>query len=1286
MIREEDIYRVKGEVSQKDRLLPALAADSLAIDDRSTDDLILFIVQLSSKLRYYNEQDQPEGDWEDFFLSDMHILYRLVSRLNLNTQLSRYENLSTQLFVNIEDNEQQRVVRELFRILIELGSFILKIRAKLNLEAGASFFYQEFRKVADTYQLDEQIRRIISLILQYQRITGVEMPDLKEFGAFLSSPQEQEPDVLDEQAFAAGDPVEKAIVLFEELDRSFAILRNILSILSSNAEYQLQVNSQIDTEKPHLILLNVFLKLYPYLQKEINALSLKHLDYYYRAFLKMGSQGSVADRAYILLRSTLNAPPVVELEQGTLFTATIKNKDKQEEQLTYRLLKDTFIGKEKISRLHSVFVRGKRLSAASGQNGAGFDNQQVYTQTPLLLSAEQIIKGDTVPVSWPLVGEDQQELISSMRTMKDASIGSMIASPLLYQISGDRFFECCLYPQAGWLDFLRHEILAYMPQQEQKADEKYALQLLFSEVFELFITIDTGWLRLDRKSISFQADAADWDKMLKIGFELKPDEPPVGIYRPTVHGLDLDEQCPILKILLHTGAFKNGYTFLRNFIVERIQINVKVSQCTDLKVQNNIGPLSTGKPFQLFGPTPTPGCYMDLINSNGFNRYTESLSVTLHWLDLPHDNLGFEDYYRAYDEAYRNDSFKIDLYTPAKNKTPENMLKADLFQAKGKFKVDGPLSETSLLEVADSKKLRFDNPMLMDKEAGNILEADKAIGVLRLELSEPASGFGHKSYTKIFPEIVLHNAKKKQKKALPNLPYIPTLKKIAVDYRLSQSELLQTGVVKQGQFNAIRMYQLLPFGQRKVYPSTESPTASLVVDFENAGNLYIGLELAVPGQELSLFFEIDENNYQYISDQRNIYRWSYLQKNNWKAFLREEIISDDTNGFLQTGIVRLKLPDKFSTDHTVLTTGLFWVRLALPEVIQEVPKVFRIISGVAAVERVLKTDSDIIESIPAGSIQSLVRKNNFISMVYQPAPSFGGSNMESDGHYYRRVSERLRHKNRAVTSKDIAGLILDRFPEIYSVKCITPDEGNPVKNTHPYDLKVLVIPVRNKNAVSVNFEPKVNITTLLQIKSFLQRYLPSSLRLEIVNPIYEKVKVVCTVRINRLSNDETDGYYRMQINEALQEFISPWLFGDSETSAKKKEIYIHDILDFLKERPYIESVKGFSVLHIYSKNQQQVIDGEMVINPFYAVMEDSALNPALETIKGTKPDSVLVASRNNLIYLEDGDDLPVKVEPSGIGRLTIGEEYYVKDDQEAVQLQGPAVKQPQKRYHFIISS
>ncbi|MFX8278082.1 hypothetical protein ABTL45_19775, partial [Acinetobacter baumannii] len=74
---------------------------------------------------------------------------------------------------------------------------------------------------------------------------------------------------MDEQAFAAGDPVEKAIVLFEELDRSFAILRNILSILSSNAEYQLQVNSQIDTEKPHLILLNVFLKLYPYLQKEI---------------------------------------------------------------------------------------------------------------------------------------------------------------------------------------------------------------------------------------------------------------------------------------------------------------------------------------------------------------------------------------------------------------------------------------------------------------------------------------------------------------------------------------------------------------------------------------------------------------------------------------------------------------------------------------------------------------------------------------------------------------------------------------------------------------------------------------------------------------------------------------------------------------------------------------------------------------------------------------------------------------------------------------------------------
>ena len=38
--------------------------------------------------------------------------------------------------------------------------------------------------------------------------------------------------------------------------------------------------------------------------------------------------------------------------------------------------------------------------------------------------------------------------------------------------------------------------------------------------------------------------------------------------------------------------------------------------------------------------------------------------------------------------------------------------------------------------------------------------------------------------------------------------------------------------------------------------------------------------------------------------------------------------------------------------------------------------------------------------------------------------------------YYRRISERLRHKNRAITSWDYEQIILENFPEVFKVKCL----------------------------------------------------------------------------------------------------------------------------------------------------------------------------------------------------------------------------------------------------------
>jgi hypothetical protein len=59
-----------------------------------------------------------------------------------------------------------------------------------------------------------------------------------------------------------------------------------------------------------------------------------------------------------------------------------------------------------------------------------------------------------------------------------------------------------------------------------------------------------------------------------------------------------------------------------------------------------------------------------------------------------------------------------------------------------------------------------------------------------------------------------------------------------------------------------------------------------------------------------------------------------------------------------------------------------------------------------------------------------------------PYPSFGGRVTEDNAEFYNRVSERLRHKDRAITIFDYERLVLESFPDIYRVKCIDhTDEG-----------------------------------------------------------------------------------------------------------------------------------------------------------------------------------------------------------------------------------------------------
>lgn len=75
-------------------------------------------------------------------------------------------------------------------------------------------------------------------------------------------------------------------------------------------------------------------------------------------------------------------------------------------------------------------------------------------------------------------------------------------------------------------------------------------------------------------------------------------------------------------------------------------------------------------------------------------------------------------------------------------------------------------------------------------------------------------------------------------------------------------------------------------------------------------------------------------------------------------------------------------------------------------------------------------------ALVANSIGKLLESMAKVKAVTQPFASFGGRPKEKDKTYFVRVSERLRHKDRAVTLWDYEHLVLESFTQIHKVKCL----------------------------------------------------------------------------------------------------------------------------------------------------------------------------------------------------------------------------------------------------------
>lgn len=407
---------------------------------------------------------------------------------------------------------------------------------------------------------------------------------------------------------------------------------------------------------------------------------------------------------------------------------------------------------------------------------------------------------------------------------------------------------------------------------------------------------------------------------------------------------------------------------------------------------------------------------------------------------------------------------------------------------------------------------------------------------------------------------------------IPNEPWTPIISNISIDYTASASD------------TDIDLIHLYPFtGTYKTNELVQQPM--LFPTFCDEGTFFIGLQNLVPGSTLSILFQLSEATADSESERESLV-WYYLENNEWKL-LREgfEVLNDDTDGLTTSGIINFSMPANMTSENSILPKGLHWIKASIPCKSKSVAEIIGIHTQAVKAGFTNEEANDKLrleKPLEAGSVAKLKVADASVKKVLQPYDSFGGRKPEEEGHFYIRVSELLRHKNRAIQKFDYERLLLESFPTIFKAKCINHtyalDAGAYINDftMAPGYVLVAVIPDLNQLKAAKSFEPKVPVSLLEQIEAYLKKVTSPFVRLKIMNPRYEKVNICIRVK---LLPDKDEVYYKDQLAEDIKTFLAPWAIGEFEKLSFGQPVSQSDMIRFLESRDYIDYIIDLRMAH-----------------------------------------------------------------------------------------------------------
>ncbi|PUB17386.1 hypothetical protein DFP92_102398 [Yoonia sediminilitoris] len=693
---------------------------------------------------------------------------------------------------------------------------------------------------------------------------------------------------------------------------------------------------------------------------------------------------------------------------------------------------------------------------------------------------------------------------------------------------------------------------------------------------------------------------------------------------------------PVMNIRWNQSGRACPITFFERYMLDAIGITINVKGVSQVSAFSDDGLLATAQSFLPFGARPKDAATFTVSAPEIVSKPVTSIAMAIEWADLPTTPGGFAGHYETYPDTVVIPEPKVQTaYLAPDGWKPDREEPLPLFESRAH---DGLLHDRWQVRI-NIPGITF--PPLPRQDAKPLKSRNNVKpGAIRLKLQD-AGDFGQAAYP-----LALVNAMRPRwvpglrPRKIPPAPYIPKISKLRLDYTASATmDLAATETARPGD----QVTQITPFGHRVAFPRKIHRDFGLFPKRLGLASLYVQLTGAGSKKRLGLLFDIADSGHQRIAPDVVGIHWHYLTAQGWKTLPETVIFSDTTDGLTKSGVVILDLPDDADTPKGEFPDGGVWVaastdspHFATHPVLSQVRT-----NGVWA-QRAVGND-DHADGPRSWKFETPISGLAAPVEASRRAPPRAA---ESAPHYLARVSERLRHRKRAVTPFDVERLVLEKFPEVWIAKCLPhltratpepcPGTTTVVITRHPPE-------VMTSSPEGRLFDPG----TLNKVQKYLQSHGAEGVQYEVVNPAFDRIHVRAAVRFSPFLDD---GAMAHKLRLYLAQVLSVWTAKDSlgQFGWQLQEPVLRAQIAALD---YVEDVTDFSVLHF-------MVDD----TPHYRLADTAhwAGGPD-HVIRPSRPWALaLSASDHAISTLETPQNIPAT--PSGIGRLRVGDMLIVSEE------------------------